>query len=77
MMGDRYQVLSLSHSYPHLVPSAPLRLDTDVAMGLAGGLRTVLTLSGVATLSDAHAAAEAGVGPDAVVPCVATLAGVQ
>jgi phosphoglycolate phosphatase len=52
------------------------RLDTDIAMGRAGGLKTVLTLSGVATWQEAKEAAERGEGPDVVVPSIAELAGV-
>lgn len=51
------------------------RLDTDVAMGRAGGLKTVLTLSGVSTLQDAQAAAAAGTGADVIVSALANLAG--
>ena len=34
----------------------PHRLDTDIAMGLAGGLRTVLTLTGVASFQESGGA---------------------
>lgn len=44
-------------------------------MGRAGGLKTVLTLSGVSTLPDAQAAAAAGTGADVIVNALANLAG--
>lgn len=50
------------------------RLDTDVATGLAGGLRTVLPLTGVCTLADV-AAAPATEQPAFVVPSLVSLAG--
>lgn len=54
------------------------RLDTDIALGAAGGLRTVLPLTGVATVADVAAAAAAGgVTPDFVVPSVMAMAGVH
>ena len=51
------------------------RLDTDIALGRAGGLQTVLPLTGVTTEADL-AQAEAGMLPHFVVPCLATLAGI-
>jgi ribonucleotide monophosphatase NagD (HAD superfamily) len=51
------------------------RLDTDIALGRAGGLRTILPLTGVCTQADV-AAADAGARPDFVVPSLAALADV-
>lgn len=51
------------------------RLDTDIAMGRAGGMKTVLVLSGVSTLEEAWEAQGKGEGPDVVVPGLGTLAG--
>eukprot|EP00195_Chlamydomonas_chlamydogama_P010274 CAMPEP_0202891262 /NCGR_PEP_ID=MMETSP1392-20130828/1365_1 /ASSEMBLY_ACC=CAM_ASM_000868 /TAXON_ID=225041 /ORGANISM="Chlamydomonas chlamydogama, Strain SAG 11-48b" /LENGTH=310 /DNA_ID=CAMNT_0049574961 /DNA_START=214 /DNA_END=1146 /DNA_ORIENTATION=+ len=50
------------------------RLDTDIALGKEGGLRTILTLTGVNTLEDASAT-PIQLQPDAVVSSVAEIAG--
>eukprot|EP00191_Tetraselmis_sp_GSL018_P000631 CAMPEP_0177599612 /NCGR_PEP_ID=MMETSP0419_2-20121207/13096_1 /TAXON_ID=582737 /ORGANISM="Tetraselmis sp., Strain GSL018" /LENGTH=164 /DNA_ID=CAMNT_0019092377 /DNA_START=526 /DNA_END=1020 /DNA_ORIENTATION=- len=50
------------------------RLDTDIALGKQGGLRTVLPLTGVTSLEDLQAAGEEQL-PDFYVPNLATLAG--
>lgn len=52
------------------------RLDTDIALGRAGGLLTVLTLTGV-TEEGALAAASEGELPHYVVPNLAALAGLH
>lgn len=52
------------------------RLDTDIWTGRQGGLRTVLPLTGITTV-DMLAAADPGHLPDYVVPCLATLAGIE
>ncbi len=49
------------------------RLDTDIAMGHAGGMWTILTLSGVSTLKDAEAATARGQGPDGIMESIADL----
>lgn len=53
------------------------RLDTDIEMGRRGGLKTVLTLSGVSTQEDADRAAERNEGPGLVVTTLAELAGLS
>jgi phosphoglycolate phosphatase len=50
------------------------RLDTDIEMGRRGGLKTVLTLSGVTTREDVERAAERQEGPDLVVSSIKELA---
>ncbi len=50
------------------------RLDTDVFFAKSAGLRSVLVLTGVASLQDARDADQAGMGPDAVAPSVAVFA---
>lgn len=52
------------------------RLDTDIALGRAGGLKTALPLTGVTTEA-ALAAAEQHELPHCVVPNLAALAGVH
>ncbi|GBF89918.1 phosphoglycolate phosphatase [Raphidocelis subcapitata] len=52
------------------------RLDTDVAMAREGGMLAVLPLTGVATLDEALAAPPHR-SPDAIVPSVAALAGLD
>lgn len=52
------------------------RLDTDIALGRAGGLRSVLPLTGVTTEA-ALAAAHPHELPDFVVPHLAALAGID
>jgi phosphoglycolate phosphatase len=52
------------------------RLDTDIALGKVGGLRSVLTLTGVATEEDLRVAGDDEV-PDYVVPHLALLAGLE
>ena len=48
------------------------RLDTDVALGKACGTKTLLVLSGVATMEEAEGASE-GAAPDFVAPSVASI----
>ena len=50
------------------------RLDTDVATGIAGGLRTIMPLTGVCTLEDVMRAPP-GEQPEFVVPSLVSLAG--
>jgi phosphoglycolate phosphatase len=50
------------------------RLDTDIEMGRRGGLKTVLTLSGVTTREEVEQAAERQEGPDLVVTSIRELA---
>eukprot|EP00199_Chlamydomonas_sp_CCMP681_P001593 CAMPEP_0119115922 /NCGR_PEP_ID=MMETSP1180-20130426/52009_1 /TAXON_ID=3052 ORGANISM="Chlamydomonas cf sp, Strain CCMP681" /NCGR_SAMPLE_ID=MMETSP1180 /ASSEMBLY_ACC=CAM_ASM_000741 /LENGTH=356 /DNA_ID=CAMNT_0007105029 /DNA_START=158 /DNA_END=1228 /DNA_ORIENTATION=+ len=50
------------------------RLDTDVALGIEGGLKTLLPLTGVTTKEQAMTAGAAG--PNYVIESVAVLAGV-
>mmetsp|Transcript_47792 Transcript_47792/g.121940 ORF Transcript_47792/g.121940 Transcript_47792/m.121940 type:complete len:374 (+) Transcript_47792:139-1260(+) len=50
------------------------RLDTDIALGREGGLRTFLPLTGVTTLEDIHSADKSAL-PDYYMPCLATLTG--
>lgn len=52
------------------------RLDTDIALGRSGGLRTVLPLTGVTTEAQLAAAAE-GELPHYVTPNLAALAGIE
>lgn len=52
------------------------RLDTDIAMGRAGGLMTVLPLTGVTTQQDLQEASPGDV-PDFVVPNFGALLGIQ
>lgn len=59
---------------PHEACIVGDRLDTDIALGRAGGLCTVLPLTGVTTAQDLQAA-DADALPDFVVPRFATLAG--
>lgn len=56
--------------------SATPRLDTDVALGRAGGLLTVLPMTGVTTEAKLAAAAP-GELPHYVVPNLAALAGLE
>jgi ribonucleotide monophosphatase NagD (HAD superfamily) len=50
------------------------RLDTDVALGLEGGLQTFLPLTGVTTRDELQAADEQ-IAPHFVLPSVSVLAG--
>lgn len=54
----------------------PTRLDTDVALGRAGGLLTVLPMTGVTTEAKL-AAADPGELPHFIVPNLAALAGLD
>ena len=59
---------------PHEACIVGDRLDTDIALGKAGGLRTVLPLTGVTTPGDL-AAADVDLLPDFVVPSFGALMG--
>jgi ribonucleotide monophosphatase NagD (HAD superfamily) len=59
---------------PHQACIVGDRLDTDIALGKAGGLRTVLPLTGVTTQADLQAA-DADMLPDFVVPTFGALLG--
>lgn len=61
---------------PHEACIVGDRLDTDVALGKAGGLRTILPLTGVTTLGDLEAA-DADALPDFVVPSFGALLGYE
>ena len=50
------------------------RLDTDIALGKAGGLRTILPLTGVTTQADLQAA-DGDMLPDFVVSSFAAMLG--
>lgn len=75
----RAQPLASSSSHPSPTTptcSATPRLDTDVALGRAGGLLTVLPMTGVTTEAKLAAAAP-GELPHYVVPNLAALAGLE
>jgi len=52
------------------------RLDTDIALGREGGLRTFLPLTGVTTLEDFSNVSSAA-APDFYMDCLATLTGIH
>lgn len=64
---------------PHEACIVGDRLDTDITIGRQGGLRTVLPLTGVTTDETLAAAQQSDPAslPDYVVPCLATLAGIE
>ena len=74
---NRYILDAIWADFPHLDRGRALmigdRLDTDIAFGLAGGLRTMLVLSGCSTRADAAGAA-VSCAPHFVAPSVALLA---
>lgn len=77
--GGEWLLPYLCHKY-HLKPSEACivgdRLDTDIALGRSGGLRTVLPLTGVTTEAQLAAAGE-GELPHYVAPNLAALAGIE